>query len=221
MSEVGDAVQVVMLCGRGAMLIGNISLKMAMQIAKLLNTIYLAKWKGSASLNINKVSSDEELRTLFHVYSDLMIQEYMEGQEYGADVYVDMLSGKCTQIFLKKKIKMRAGETDKSVSVKNEAAFAMIREFAEHAGYRGVIDLDLFEKDGTWYLSEVNPRFGGGYPHAHAAGVNIVASILRNLAGEVNPVSIGDYKEGIYMMKYNETCILREEDLIHASRTVE
>ena len=60
MSEVGDAVQVVMLCGRGAMLIGNISLKMAMQIAKLLNTIYLSKWKGSASLNrLRQIKGDD------------------------------------------------------------------------------------------------------------------------------------------------------------------
>ena len=45
MSEVGDAVQVVMLFGRGAMLVGNISLKVTMQIMKLLNTIYRAKWE--------------------------------------------------------------------------------------------------------------------------------------------------------------------------------
>ena len=59
------------------------------------------------------------MEALFGRYEDLMIQEFMHGQEYGADVYVDMLSGKCTSIFLKKKIRMRAGETDKSVSVKN------------------------------------------------------------------------------------------------------
>lgn len=51
MSEVGDTVQVVMLFGRGAMLVGNISLKLAMQIMKLMNTIYLAKWEGKVSLN--------------------------------------------------------------------------------------------------------------------------------------------------------------------------
>ena len=60
MSEVGDAVQVVMLCGRGAMLIGNISLKMAMQITKLMNTIYLAKWEGSVSLNrLRQIKGDD------------------------------------------------------------------------------------------------------------------------------------------------------------------
>ena len=60
MSEVGDAVQVVMLCGRGAMLIGNISLKLAMQFVKLLNTIYLAKWEGSVSLNrLRQIKGDD------------------------------------------------------------------------------------------------------------------------------------------------------------------
>lgn len=193
----------------------------AMEENRLHYPVFVKPRKGSASLNINKVSSDEELNTLFHVYDDLMIQEYMDGQEYGADAYVDMISGKCTQIFLKKKIKMRAGETDKSVSVKNDDAFRLIAQMAESAGYRGMIDLDLFEKNGTWYLSEVNPRFGGGYPHAHASGVNLVESVLRNLKGETNPVSIGEYKDGIYMMKYNEICILKEADLIHANRTVE
>ena len=60
MSEVGDAVQVVMLCGRGAMLLGNISLKLAMQFVKLMNTIYLAKWEGSVSLNrLRQIKGDD------------------------------------------------------------------------------------------------------------------------------------------------------------------
>ena len=60
MSEVGDAVQVIMLCGRGAMLIGKIPLKLAMQVVKLLNTIYLAKWKGSVSLNrLRQIKGDD------------------------------------------------------------------------------------------------------------------------------------------------------------------
>ena len=162
------------------------------------------------------VSSDEELKGLFAMYDDLMIQEYMKGQEYGADVYVDMISGKCTAIFLKKKIKMRAGETDKSVSVKDEALFSIIAEFVEKAGFRGMIDIDLFDIDGEWYFSEVNPRFGGGYPHAYECGVNMPRSLINNLKGHTNPVTIGEYEEGIVMMKYNEVMIrdMRDEELI-------
>lgn len=169
--------------------------------------VFVKPVRGSASLNINKVSSDQELKTLFGLYEDLMIQEFMDGQEYGADVYVDMLSGKCTSIFLKKKIKMRAGETDKSVSVKDPQLFEMIRKFVEKCGFCGMIDIDLFEIGGVFYISEVNPRFGGGYPHAYACGVNMPIQVIRNLSGQENPVKIGDYKENICMMKYNEIAI--------------
>ncbi|MBR6147762.1 MAG: ATP-grasp domain-containing protein [Lachnospiraceae bacterium] len=171
---------------------------------------------GSASLHINKVSSDTELEGLFSMYEDLMIQEYMNGQEYGADVYIDMLSGKCTSIFIKKKIKMRAGETDKSVSVQCPELFDQISRFVEEVGFRGVIDIDIFEVNGKYYFSEINPRFGGGYPHAHACKVDIVAQIINNLKGNKNPVTIGHYQEGIVMMKYNEIMIkdMRDTKLV-------
>jgi carbamoyl-phosphate synthase large subunit len=178
--------------------------------------IFVKPRSGSASININSVKSKEMLTALFHDYDDLMIQEYMKGQEYGADVYIDMISGKCTSIFLKKKIKMRAGETDKSVSVIDENIFKQIIYFVETIGYRGMIDIDLFhdEENDIWYLSEVNPRFGGGYPHAYECGVNFPRQIIRNLKGEENPIRIGDYKEGVYMMKYNEIKIMPEYKLV-------
>ena len=170
--------------------------------------VFVKPVRGSASLNINQVSADREMEALFGRYEDLMIQEFMHGQEYGADVYVDMLSGKCTSIFLKKKIRMRAGETDKSVSVKNPELFRILQDFVEKCGFCGMIDIDLFEENGIFYLSEVNPRFGGGYPHAYACGVDMPQQVVQNLRGEENPVRIGEYQEGICMMKYNEIAIV-------------
>lgn len=174
---------------------------------KIAYPVFVKPVRGSASLNINQVNSDQEMEVLFAQYKDLMIQEFMHGQEYGVDAYIDLLSGKCTSIFLKKKIRMRAGETDKSVSVKIPALFEMIQNFVENCGFCGMIDIDLFEQNGTFYLSEVNPRFGGGYPHAYACGVNMPSQVIRNLQGEENPVTIGEYREGICMMKYNEIAI--------------
>lgn len=169
--------------------------------------VFVKPVKGSASININQAGSDEEIDLLFRLYDDLMIQEYMNGQEYGADVYVDMKSGKCTSVFVKKKIKMRAGETDKSVSVKDPRLFAMLRDFAERCGFVGMIDIDIFLIGGVYYISEVNPRFGGGYPHAYVCGVNMPRQVLVNLSGGENPVTIGDYRENICMMKYNEIAV--------------
>ena len=69
-------------------------------------------------------------------------------------------------------------------------------------------------EDGTWYLSEVNPRFGGGYPHAYASGVNFAKMLVNNLSGKENEEQTGAYEEGICMMKYNDVCIRREEELV-------
>ena len=174
--------------------------------------VFVKPVKGSASIHINKVYGEKEVEVLFDLYDDLMIQEFMDGTEYGADVYVDMLSGKCTSIFVKEKIKMRAGETDKSVSVKDGKLFSLIEDFAEKCGFRGMIDIDIFKIGDVYYISEVNPRFGGGYPHAFECGVNMPAQVIRNLKGEKNAEDIGNYEAGICMMKYSEVMIRRLSD---------
>jgi len=102
---------------------------------------------------------------------------------------------------------MRAGETDKSVSFKDEKLFELICKFVAEIGYRGEIDIDIFDIGGEYYISEVNPRFGGGYPHAYECGCNHMKMILENLCGRENQKNIGIYEEGIYMMKYNEVSI--------------
>lgn len=163
--------------------------------------------KGSASESVIKAYDKDIVSILFKRVNDLIIQEYLDGQEIGADVYIDLISGEVISIFTKKKIRMRAGETDKSVSFKDPKLFKLIEEFVSRAGYRGQIDIDLFLIDGEYYFSEVNPRFGGGYPHAYESGADHMSLIVNNLSGQCNQKCIGAYIENTYMLKYNEVLI--------------
>ena len=171
--------------------------------------VFVKPARGSASIAISKVYDRETIELLFAHSDGLMIQEFLDGQEIGADVYIDMNSHRVVSIFTKKKILMRAGETDKAVSFQDEKLFALIKQFAEEAGYTGQIDIDLFQVDGEYFISEVNPRFGGGYPHAYECGCNHMELIVNNLEGKTNDGRIGQYEEGIYMMKYNEVMVRR------------
>lgn len=162
---------------------------------------------GSASIAIQKVHDEFSLDFALNSGSNLMVQEFLNGHEIGADVYVDMISGEVVSIFTKRKLVMRAGETDKSVSFKEQALFDLIVDFCHESGFRGQVDIDLFDIDGNYYISEVNPRFGGGYPHAYECGCDHMSLILNNLAGCVNEPHIGDYPEGVAMMKYNEVIV--------------
>lgn len=170
--------------------------------------VFIKPYKGSASISISKVYDKETVDLLFAHEDDLMIQEFLDGQEIGADVYIDMISGEIVSIFTKKKIKMRAGETDKAVSFKDEKLFDLIKKFVLEAGYRAQIDIDIFDVNGEYFISEVNPRFGGGYPHAYECGENCIRYICNNIANNVNLPSIGKYKNNVVMMKYNEVKLL-------------
>lgn len=174
--------------------------------------VFVKPARGSASISISKVTDRETVDLLFAHEDGLMIQEFLDGQEIGADVYIDMITGEVVSIFTKKKIKMRAGETDKAVSFKDEKLFELIKEFVIRAGYRGQIDIDIFDINGEYYISEVNPRFGGGYPHAYESGSDHMSLIVNNLEGKANKSVIGNYRENTYMMKYNELKVIEPDE---------
>lgn len=170
--------------------------------------VFVKPVRGSASINISKVTTKEEIELLFSRYDNLMIQEFMDGIEYGADTYIDMISGESVAIFIKEKVKMRAGETDKSISVKDDKLFEVIKTFTKKFDFKGIIDIDIFKVKNEYYISEVNPRFGGGYPHAYESGVNVPQMIINNLRLNENKDCTGQYDD-TYMMKYNEVTIRR------------
>ena len=176
---------------------------------KISYPVFVKPARGSASIAISKAYDEETVRLLVSHGEGMMIQEFLDGQEIGADCYIDMLSKKTVSVFTKKKLVMRAGETDKGESFKDEKLFALIEKFIDESGFTGQIDIDIFDVDGVYYISEVNPRFGGGYPHAYECGVDHMKLIVNNLAGKENGVITGNYEEGLVMMKYNEIMIRR------------
>lgn len=173
--------------------------------------VFVKPVRGSASIAITRAEDRETVEFLFSHGEGLLIQEYLKGQEIGADCYIDLISGETVSVFTKKKLVMRAGETDKGISFKDPVLFELVERFIKESGFRGQIDIDIFDCDGSYYISEVNPRFGGGYPHAYEAGVNHMKYMVRNLEGQCNVPEMGDYKEGIVMMKYNEIMVREEE----------
>lgn len=171
--------------------------------------VFVKPVKGSASINISKVNSKKEIDLLFDLYDNLIIQEFLNGQEIGADVYIDPISKKVVSIFTKEKIKMRAGETDKARSFKDKNLFELISRLVEKIGYQYMIDMDIFKIGNDYYISEINPRFGGGYPHAYESGVKFTKFVINSINNMENQNHVGEYEENIYMMKYNEIMIKR------------
>ena len=99
---------------------------------------------------------------------------------------------------------MRAGETDKAVSFKDEKLFDLIKEFVNRAGYRGQIDIDIFDINGDYYISEVNPRFGGGYPLSYNCGGNFPELLIREYFMGESVDYFDNWKDGMLMLRYDD-----------------
>ena len=62
MSEVSDATQIVVVMGKTACLLGNISIRAAVKVMDFLNTLYLSKWKGKVSFRrLRQIKGDDLL----------------------------------------------------------------------------------------------------------------------------------------------------------------
>jgi len=119
----------------------------------------------------------------------IIIQEKVNGTEFGLDIIND-LNGEHQAVIVKKKIAMRAGETDKAMTIDRKDLQQLGRQIGENLKHIVNLDCDFFEDDNDkLYLLEMNPRFGGGYPFSHEAGVNLPKAIFHWLNGEVAPKS--------------------------------
>lgn len=113
----------------------------------------------------------------------LIAQEKIAGTEYGLDVVND-LEGRYVTTFVKRKLAMRSGETDKAVTVSHPVLEAVGRRIGEALGHIGNLDCDVFVDGERYWVLELNPRFGGGYPFTHRAGANLPAALIAWAQGE-------------------------------------
>lgn len=108
----------------------------------------------------------------------VVFQEYLRGQEYGVDIIND-LEGNFKNAIVKKKIAMRAGETDIAEIVEHPGVLKEVRRLGAITKHISNLDCDVFVVNDTPYFLEMNARFGGGYPFSHVAGCNLPKAILR------------------------------------------
>lgn len=177
--------------------------------------VFMKPISGSGSVGIGKVNNWTEAEEKFNDGKfKYIIQELMTGGDCDADVYVDCISHKPVAAFSKKKIESRIGGASKTISFKDPKLFDFIKEVCAVLELNGPCDMDFFIKNGEYYLSEINPRFGGAYLHAYGAGVDFIKLILNNIHEKENISEIGNYDEDVLMMMYDDVVIARKNELL-------
>lgn len=175
------------------------------------------RW-GSASIGIEFPESLEEFELAYKLLmiklkntilfeaskneldAAILIQQKLNGPEYGMDIVNDLDQEYFTTV-VRKKLSMRAGETDKAVSVIDQRFSDIGEKISTHLKHIGNLDCDVFEQNDELYVLELNPRFGGGYPFSHEAGMNTIQAYLAWLSGEKLESSFNQYKADLVFSK--------------------
>lgn len=187
--------------------------KRAREAGEIEFPVFVKPRTGSGSIGARKITAPEELEIACNADRTLIIQQFMDGVDLDADVYVDTISHRAVSIFTKKKLETKIGGANKTISFKDEKLFRTIEEIVSVFHFNGPIDMDFFYVDGEYYLSEINPRFGGAYLHAYGCGVNFIKLIENNMNGIENKPLFGDYEEDVLMMMYDSVVIKRRQDI--------
>ncbi|GGR39419.1 ATP-grasp domain-containing protein [Deinococcus ruber] len=173
--------------------------------ALLPERLFLKPRNGSASLHTYGIHRAELSTTLPRVpYA--IVQQEIHGPELTIDAFISR-DGRPIHFVPRLRLRTLAGESIQGVTVASDGHLGewltRVLSVAAELGARGVITLQIFDTLNGYILSEINPRFGGGFPLGYAAGGHYPQWLLQELQGEFVPSRIGQYQVGLYMTRAN------------------
>ncbi|MGK7345672.1 MAG: ATP-grasp domain-containing protein [Candidatus Nitrospinota bacterium M3_3B_026] len=166
--------------------------------------LFIKPRTGRGSIKAFPVRDERELRFFMDYVEDPVIQRYLEGVEYTIDALAG-LDGRILSIVPRERIVIRSGVCDRGRTRRDPKLIALSRAILEKLGVVGPVNLQLKMRDGEAVFFEINPRFSGAIQLTVAAGADFFTTILREVLGEAPEPAIGDFKDGLLMMSYEES----------------
>ena len=145
--------------------------------------LFIKPKDGSSSIQAFKVNDGDELTIYRRLIKNPIVQDYMEGEEYTVDAFLDF---NVNIITLVPRLRMatRCGEISKGKIVKDQEIIAEVKRLLAVLKPIGQITVQCMKtKKGVEFI-EINPRFGGGAPMSIASGADSCENLYRLLMGE-------------------------------------
>jgi carbamoyl-phosphate synthase large subunit len=174
-----------------------------LDLHELPEQIFIKPRNGSASQNAYSLKR-EHLKEMLSLVPNAIIQENLDGDEITIDALLD-LTGQPIHFVPRRRMRTLGGESIEGVTIDDDEIrpwVVRVLEFASALGGRGPLTLQAFLTRTGPVLTEINARFGGGFPLTYAAGGHYPEWILRNLSGETLTPCFGSYRKGLYMTRY-------------------
>jgi len=166
--------------------------------------MFLKPWDGYASKGNAIAANRKELLFYARKIPNCIVQEFVKGEEYTCDCFVDF-DRKIRCVVPRKRIEVRSGEVSKGVTVKNRSIMSKTAELVEMLGAGpGIITVQLiYTKDRRIKFIEINPRVGGGLPLSIKAGADFPKWVLAAVSGVDAQIRFDGFKSRLTMLRYD------------------
>lgn len=168
---------------------------------------------GSRSIGARAILTPEELDSQLledekNMFMELVGKEY---REYTIDAYYNQQSELCCLV-PRERIEVRDGEVSKGATRKNFVYEYLKDRLKRLTGGRGCITFQVFANHETEDIKalEINPRFGGGYPLAHAAGADYPEWLIREYYFDEKIDFSESWENNLLMLRYDAKVIVHE-----------
>jgi len=172
--------------------------------------LFIKPKSGSSSVQTYKINNMNELEFFRNWVADPIIQQYIEGDEYTVDVFLDFESNVIT-IVPRLRLATRSGEISKGKIVKDREIICDVHRLMTILKPIGQITVQLKKTgEGIKYI-EINPRFGGGAPMSIRSGADSCENLFRLLRGERLQYH-ENYRDQLIFIRF-DSCICLNENM--------
>jgi carbamoyl-phosphate synthase large subunit len=163
---------------------------------------------GFGSRHIYRCDNREQL-DFFLTYTPVpsIVQEFCQGEEFSLDVFSD-LKGRCLNAIPRTMIQAKGGESIKGTTIKDWKLIQHGRFVAETLRLVGPATIQCFSVNGDYLVTDINPRFGGGFHLPHAAGSRYPELALALANGEQPQPQLGQFRSHLTMSLFFDTIIV-------------
>ena len=180
--------------------------------AELPSEVFVKPRGGSASQDIYQIDR-AQLDGVLRLIHEPIVQEVLTGPEITIDALLD-LDRRPVHYVPRRRIRTLGGESIQGVTLDHDPIFQTwleaVLDLCAEMGALGPLTLQAFVTADGPVLSEVNARFGGGFPLALEAGGDYPGWLLDMIDGIDVAPRLGAYEPGVFMTRANVERFVRQ-----------